>query len=230
MEIEIKGDIIGNNSRFAYDYFDIQYCCPQKVVDAINLANGEDLEVYINSGGGEISAGSEIYSALQAYTGNVHIYVVGQACSAASVIACAGHCEMAKTALMMIHNVSSFEQGDYRDMQHMADVLKTANETASAAYCAKTGMPKEQVLKLMDEETWLTAERALDLKMVDGIMQNQNKNNVQQLVASVGNGLTITNKTMDKLSNLIRAPASASGQKSTAQAKLNLLKLTRKED
>ena len=129
-----------------------------------------DLIVKINSGGGNVFAASEIYTELKGYKGNVRIQVQGLAASAASVIAMAGHCEMSPTALMMVHNVSSSASGDYRVMEHQGDVLKTANKTIAAAYVAKTGMSEAEALAMMDEETWIDAEKAVELKLADGVM------------------------------------------------------------
>lgn len=138
-------------------------------------ANGEEIEVYINSPGGVIDVGSEIYTALRSYQGNVKIYIVGQACSAASIIAMARHCEMSPTALMMVHCVSTYAGGNHSDMEKMAEVLRTADDSLSNAYVAKTGMSKEEVLAMMEAETWLTAEQAKEKGLIDGIMFEQSE-------------------------------------------------------
>jgi ATP-dependent Clp endopeptidase proteolytic subunit ClpP len=133
-------------------------------------ANGEAVEVYINSPGGIIEAGSEIYTMLREYPGDIKIKIVGQACSAASIIAMAGHCEMSPTALMMVHCVSTYAGGNHADMEHTAEVLRTADDALANAYVAKTGMSKAEVLAMMEKETWLTAEQAKEKGLIDGIM------------------------------------------------------------
>lgn len=168
--INVYGSIIPNDYSWYYDYFEEDYTCPRNVNKILNEANGDEVEVYINSPGGIIEAGSEIYTALRSYKGNLKIYIVGQACSAASIIAMAGYSEMSPTALMMVHCVSSGARGNHTDMEKMAEVLRTADDALSNAYVEKTGMSKEEVLSMMEEETWLTAEKAKEKGLIDGIM------------------------------------------------------------
>ena len=170
MRINIYGVIIPNDYKWYYDYLDEDCTCPRDVNNVLAEANGEEVEVYINSPGGVIDAGSEIYTMLREYPGDIKIKVVGQACSAASIIAMAGHCEMSPTALMMVHCVSTYAGGNHADMEHMAEVLRTADDALSNAYVAKTGMNKEEVLAMMEKETWLTAEQAKEKGLIDGIM------------------------------------------------------------
>lgn len=173
--ININGVIIPNDYKWFYDLFEEDSTCPKDVNKAIEEANGDDLEVYINSPGGVISAGSEIYTALRNYKGNHKNYIVGQACSAASIIAMSGYCEMSPTALMMVHCVSTSASGNHNDMEHAAEVLKTADDALSNAYMAKSGMSKEEVLQMMEAETWLTAEQAKAKGLIDNIMFEQSE-------------------------------------------------------
>jgi ATP-dependent Clp protease protease subunit len=168
--INVYGVIIPNSYKWFYDWFDEDSTCPKDVSKVLNEADGEEIEVYINSPGGIIEAGSEIYTALREYKGEIKIKIVGQACSAASIIAMAGYCEMSPTALMMVHCVSSGVRGNHSDMEHMAEVLRTADDALSNAYIQKTGMSKDEVLAMMEAETWLTAEQAKEKGLVDAIM------------------------------------------------------------
>lgn len=169
-KIEIKGTIVPDDDAWVYQHFGINVVYPQAVKKAIEDAAGQDLDVEINSGGGDVFAGSEIYTALRSYTGKVTIKIEGFAGSAASVIAMAGYSEMSPTALMMVHNVSSYASGDNRDMAHMAEVLENANRAIAAAYVAKSGMAESEALDMMARETWLTAQQAKELKLVDAVM------------------------------------------------------------
>ena len=91
MNISVKGPIIDSDDQWIYDWFGIEATSPKKVIDLINQAkNNEDLEIEINSGGGSVFAGSEIYTALKSYNGKVITKIVGLAASAASVIAMGG--------------------------------------------------------------------------------------------------------------------------------------------
>ena len=170
MRINIYGVIIPNDYKWYYDCLDEDCTCPRDVNNVLTEANGEEVEVYINSPGGVIDAGSEIYTMLREYQGDIKIKIVGQACSAASIIAMAGKCEMSPTALMMVHCVSTYAGGNHSDMEHMAEVLRTADDALANAYVAKTGMSKAEVLAMMEKETWLTAEQAKEKGLIDGIM------------------------------------------------------------
>ncbi len=214
MKLKIHGDIIPNDDKWLYDWLDLEAACPADAEKAIEAcADGETLEVEISSGGGDIFAGSEIYTALRTYKkGPVNILVTGLAASAASVIAMAGRCEMAPTALMMIHNVSTRARGDYREMEHAAEVLRTANDAIAAAYVQKTGMERTELLDLMDRETWITAERAVELGFADGILGEGEE---EPLVAAAG--MTLSAETVAKLRGILKNKAD-NGHAAQAQA------------
>ncbi len=168
--INVYGAIIPNDYKWYFDWFEEDSTCPRDVNNILNAANGEEIEVYINSPGGIIEAGSEIYTMLREYKGDVKQKIVGEACSAASIIAMARYCEMSPTALMMVHCVSSGARGNHSAMEKMAEVLKTADDALSNAYMAKSGMSKEEVLAMMETETWMTAEKAKEKGLIDKIM------------------------------------------------------------
>lgn len=169
-EIDVRGDIIENDDKWIYDWLDWDSTCPNDIRNAIaSLQSGETLIVNINSGGGSVMAGQEIYSILNKRN-DVEINIQSLAGSAASVIAMANTCKMSPVATIMIHNVSmSGASGDYHDMQKNAEILKTMNSALSEAYARKTGKPKDEILKMMDKETWITAEKALELGFIDKI-------------------------------------------------------------
>lgn len=171
-KINIKGPIISTNQQWIYDWFGMEATSPKKVNQIIEKIKGkENLEIEINSGGGDISAASEIYTAIRNYkNGNKKINIVGNAHSAASVIAMAAECYMSPTAMMMIHKVSTGVSGNSDDMEKMSDVLKTADKTVANAYVEKTGMSIDEALLMMKETTWLTAQQAKEKGLIDGIM------------------------------------------------------------
>jgi Protease subunit of ATP-dependent Clp proteases len=200
-DINIKGPIVPSDEAWIYDWFRIECANPKAVNDAIKKANGEKLDVYINSGGGDIFAGSEIYSSLRSYKGDVLIHVVGLAASAASVVASARESEIEPTAMLMVHNVSCTAQGDYHDMKHQAEVLQKANKTIANAYIAKTGMSEAEALALMDHETWLTAQEAVEKKLCDRMAtstQASGSTNTMQFAASYNSGMLPRN-VIDKM-------------------------------
>ncbi|MDF2857686.1 MAG: Clp protease ClpP [Neobacillus sp.] len=177
-KIPIKGIIVSNDEKWIYDWYEIESVCPKDVEDIIGTANNEKLEVEINSGGGDIFAGSDIYAALKLYKGEVEITVTALAASAASVIAMGGKCRMVPTALMMVHNVSLYGySGDYHDMDKASEMLKTANQSIANAYISKTGMSSEDALSMMDKETWLTAQQAKEKGLIDEVLFMNNEPN-----------------------------------------------------
>ena len=172
-EINIRGDIISNDDKWFYDWLEWDSTCPNDVANAIKAKpDGERLTVLINSGGGSVFAGSEIYTLLHGRD-DVDIVIQSLAGSAASVIAMANHSEISPVAMIMIHNVSMFgAAGDYHDMQKNAEILKRMNEALAAAYVDKTGKSEEEILKLMDKETWLTANQAVEMGFVDTLTES----------------------------------------------------------
>ncbi|MDY4579797.1 MAG: Clp protease ClpP [Anaerobutyricum hallii] len=174
MEIDVRGDIIGNDDKWIYDWLEWDSTCPDDVKSALQtMPAGEKLIVNINSGGGSVMAGQEIYSLLHGRK-DVEIHIQSLAGSAASVIAMANTCKMSPVATIMIHNVSmSGASGDYHDMQKNAEILKTMNSALAEAYIAKTGKTKDEILKMMDKETWITAGQALEMGFVDEVEELQ---------------------------------------------------------
>ena len=168
--------MIPNDYKWFYDYFEEDSTCPrdvQKILDA--AAPDDEIEIYINSPGGVIDVGSEIYTMIRSFRtmrsgADVKIFITGEACSAASIVAMSGYCEMSPTALMMVHCVSSGVRGNHSDMEHMAEVLRTADRALCTAYTEKTGMSEEEALAMMEEETWLTAQQAKERGLVDAVM------------------------------------------------------------
>lgn len=171
--IDIRGVMIPNDYKWYYNLFEMDATCPDDVRKVLDAAMpGDEIEVYINSGGGVIDVGSEIYTMLYRRD-DVKIYITGEACSAASVVAMAGYCEMSPTALMMVHCVSTGARGNHSAMEHTAEVLRTADKALSTAYINKTGMSEAEALEMMEAETWLTAEQAKERGLVDEIMFKQ---------------------------------------------------------
>ena len=132
-----------------------------------------DLRVLINSPGGDVFAAADIYDALREYAqkrGKVHCHITGLAASAASVIAMAGdEVSIAPMGMMMIHNPWSGVMGNATELRDMADVLDDIREGLIYAYCRKTGRDAAEIRALLEKETWMGAEEALELGFVDRI-------------------------------------------------------------
>ncbi|MBR2311125.1 MAG: Clp protease ClpP [Oscillospiraceae bacterium] len=199
--IDIRGVIVPDDDLWIYDWLEISATAPTTVRMALQEANGEPVEVLINSNGGDVFAGSEIFTLLRAYSGKVLIKIQSFAASAAAVIAMAGESEMSPIAQLMIHNVSGSARGDHRNMEHAAEVLANANRAIATAFTAKTGKSEEDILALMAKETWLTAEQAVKEGFVDRVMFAEGlkvSTDPVQLAASHGCGL-LSNNTLSKM-------------------------------
>lgn len=171
MQIEVRGDIIPNDDKWIYQWLEWESTCPNDVKSLLAAAGDEEpIEVLINSGGGSVMAGQEIYSILRAAK-NVTISIQSLAGSAASVIAMAGRSRISPVGMLMVHNVSmSGASGDYHDMQKNAEILRQMNAALAEAFVTKTGKSQDEILRLMDRETWLTANQCVDQGFVDEII------------------------------------------------------------
>lgn len=222
--IDVKGNIINSSNGWIYDWLGIENTTPKKVNLLLQEANGEDVDVYINSPGGDVFAGSEIYTALREYTGKVRIKIVGIAASAASVVSQAGESEISPTGMFMIHNVKTDAHGDYNDMFQAGDTLLSANQSIINAYLDKTGMESERLQELMDKETYMSAQQAVELGFVDKVMFSDSS----PTLVNSASGM-IPEKTIKKLRNLIKNPDHDDSdflmQKNMAAARLRLINL-----
>lgn len=206
-KIKIKGAIVPTNHKWIYDWFQMEATCPRDIETQLEAAKGDDIEVEINSPGGDVFAGAEIYTALKEYKGKSIGKVVGIAASAASVAAMGvDKLLISPVAQIMIHNVWSWASGDYQVFEREAEVLKGWSESLSTAYVKKTGKTKEELMVLMDKETWLTAEQAVEMKFADEIMFDDKA----QLVAGIRNVLlppeVIEKMIAEKQSETVEAP------------------------
>lgn len=192
---DVRGDIVANEDKWIYDWLEWDCTAPADIRAALDgLEPGEVLTVTINSGGGSVEAGQEIYSLL--YERNdVEIKIQSLAASAASMIAMAGKSEINPVAMLMIHNVSMYgASGDYHDMEKSVEILKQTNAALSAAYCKKTGMKETEIIDLMDRETWLTASQALRMGFVDAISQQ-----ADPMVTNQVSGIRLTEEVRNRV-------------------------------
>jgi ATP-dependent protease ClpP protease subunit len=203
---------------------------PKKVNDLINQAQpGEELEVIINSGGGSVFAGSEIFTSLRSHTGIVKGKIVGLAASAASVIAMGiKDLAISPTAQIMIHRASTYGEGNADDMQKTVDMLRGIDKSIANAYILKTGIDQSKLIDMMAKETWLHAETAKEMGFVDSIMF---EDEFQAVASSDNSGMIpekIINKIMDEFKNRL-VPESNQHQNNNnlelAKAKLKITML-----
>lgn len=243
MKIDIKGVVVANDDKLIYEWFGIDCICPRDVSNLLEQANGENIEIDINSAGGDVYAGSEIYTDLMTYgggiPGKVTSNIVGIAGSAASLPAVAGNpARISPTAQIAIHNVMGAPFGDYRKLEHEADILKNYNVSIANAYRLKTGLDEKKLLELMDaggssnRGSWLNAQQAKELGFVDEIMFDEGN----RLVANFGFSNTLPPEVVNKMRNHLKSKpkepeeTDPKDQFDADQASLELLKLKYKED
>ncbi len=192
MKIEAKGPIVNDNSAWFYDWLGWKCVSPGKITKALEEAAGDDVIVEINSTGGIVMAGYEMYKSLMDYTGKVTAHVI-VACSAATFLACAADdTRISDGGIFMIHNVQSYAEGDYRDMQMEADALKQFNEGIINIYERKTGRSREELQRLMDNDTYMSPALAVEYGFVDGYIyerqgtpKEQPQTNAAEFVQSI---------------------------------------------
>ena len=155
--INIFGDIIGGEAERWFE----SEVTPQQIVDELKAANGEPIEVNINSNGGDVAGGLAIANALKGYKGEVTCNVLGLAASMASVIACAGKrlC-MGQGAFLMIHNPWTVTMGNAEDLRKDAATLDKMRDSIVTFYQSKSTKTAEELKELMDAETWISREMA----------------------------------------------------------------------
>lgn len=143
---------------------------PALFKDELNAGKG-DITLWINSPGGDCIAAAQIYNMLSEYPGKVTVKIDGIAASAASVIAMAGNdVQMSPVSMMMIHNPATIAWGDHTEMKKAMELLDAVKESIINAYVMKTGQSRAKLSHLMDAETWMDANKAVELGFADGIL------------------------------------------------------------
>ena len=197
--LNINGDIVSDDLVWIYDWYEMPCFSPKMARDAVSsLEAGETLRVVINSPGGDVYAGQETFSILYniRHINNVEIEVQSLAASAASVIAMAGKTvKMSPVAALMVHNCSTYASGDYRSMTHTAEVLRKINECLVQAYVQKTGMTQADLLDMMDNETWLSANDCIKYGFADEIIRDDSE--PQLILNAVIGKLSITDEMIE---------------------------------
>lgn len=173
-KIDIKGDIISNDSAWLYDWIGWDYTSPCKIQKELENANGEEVEFLVNSPGGNVFAGYEIFNTIRNYEGHTTSRLVGLAASCGSFIPLASEKVIAEPmSMMMIHGASTSTHGNQRDHAHSRDFLANVDSTIVQAYTSKTGKTSEEMLDLMAKETWFTPQQMLEIGLIDEIAGEQ---------------------------------------------------------
>lgn len=156
----------------------------KRIGAALRSIGSRDVTVSINSPGGDFFEGLAIYNLLREHPHKVTVKVVGLAASAASVIAMAGdEIQVARSGFLMIHNAWSVVIGNRHDLRSAADVMDQFDASMAGLYSQASGMSKEEAAAMMDAETWMTGQAALDagfataLLAADEVVEEQEKTN-----------------------------------------------------
>lgn len=158
------------NGTIAEDSWVDDEVTPQVFQDELNQGK-EPIDVWLNSPGGDCVAASRIYTMLMNYPDDVNVKIDGIAASAASVIAMAGtKVSMAPTAMIMIHNPLTIVGGQKEDLDQAAQMLTETKESIINAYELKTNLPREKISSMMDDETWMNVNKAIELGFADNML------------------------------------------------------------
>ena len=165
------------------------------------MKSGEgDITVWINSPGGDCVAAAQIYNMLMDYKGSVTVKIDGIAASAASVIAMAGSkVLMSPVSMLMIHNPMTAAYGNSAEMQKAIDMLGSVKDSILNAYEIKTGMSRTKLSHLMDAETWMDANKAMELGFADEIMKRSTEDIETPAVSMMYSKAAVVNSLMDKI-------------------------------
>ena len=198
---------------------------PAAFKNELQAGNGP-ITVWINSPGGDCVAAAQIYNMLMDYPADVTVVIDGIAASATSVIAMAGTTvKMSPVSLMMIHNPLTVAMGDSEEMRKAIQLLDEVKESIINAYEIKTGLSRAKLSHLMENETWMNANKAVEMGFADGILEDAKRMPVAEAYAFSGKTVeaAIINKARAKAQPT--APAKPTGRSvNELMDRLNLLK------
>lgn len=177
MRISANGEVIANDWKWLYDWCGYESVCPADIRHALEqIPEGEPLELEINSPGGDVFAGFEIYNLLRAAKCETVAEVQSLAGSAAStmMVACRT-VKVSPVAQVMIHLPSTWTAGNQIDHQQATQMLESITESILNGYEAKVNgkTSRDELRKLMENETWLTASRAVELGLADEVLYEE---------------------------------------------------------
>ena len=218
------------NGTIAEDSWFDDDVTPQLFKDELLSGNG-DVTVWINSPGGDCVAAAQIYNMLVDYKGNVTVKIDGIAASAASVIAMAGtKVLMSPVSMLMIHNPMTIAYGSSEEMQRAISMLDEVKNSIINAYEIKTGISRTKLSHLMDAETWMDANKAVELGFADEVItRNMDMENMEvPQVSMLYSKTAVTNSLMDKLAEKCKTKQKVNNEQKikavSLMDRLNLMK------
>ncbi len=197
---------------------------PKKFKAELTESEG-DISVWINSPGGDVFAASQIYNMLKEYKGKVTVKIDGLAASAASVIAMAGdEILMSPVAMLMIHNPSTIIWGEESDMVRAKEMLSEVKESIINAYEVKTGLERNKISKMMDNETWMSSKKAVDLGFADKVLYGKDKEDSYVSDGFMFEKLAIVNALIDRFPKNEKPIVDTGSSYEELRKRLNLIK------
>ncbi|MBT1196093.1 head maturation protease, ClpP-related, partial [Streptococcus equi] len=165
------------------DYYGMEAASAKSIIEQFPEDNS-DIVLEVNSNGGLVTVGSEIYTALRNYKGKVTAEITGMAASAASVaVMGADKVVMSPTAQMMVHKaLFKWVSGNSDDLDKASNALKSSDKAIVSAYVAKTGLSEDAIMDLMRNETFMSAQDAVEKGFADEVMSFE-------AVASIDNSM-----------------------------------------
>ncbi|HES1546705.1 TPA: head maturation protease, ClpP-related [Streptococcus pyogenes] len=169
--INLKGPLIANNSQEVYDYYGMEATSAKSIINQLP-EDSSDIILEVNSNGGLVTVGSEVYTALRNYKGKVTAEITGMVASAASVaVMGADKVVMSPTAQMMVHKaLFNWVAGNSDDLDKASNALKSSDKAIVNAYVAKTGLSEDEIMNLMRNETFMSAQDAVEKGFADEVM------------------------------------------------------------
>jgi ATP-dependent protease ClpP protease subunit len=160
----------GVTDLYIYDEIGYFGVTAADLVNDLRGISGSEIELHLNTPGGEVFDGLAIYNALKHHPANVTVYVDSLAASIGSVIAMAGdRVIMGRNATMMIHDGHGLSVGNAADMREMADLLDKTSDNIASVYAERTGTPTATWRKAMKAETWYNANEAVKAGLADEV-------------------------------------------------------------
>lgn len=169
-ELYLYGDVIEDS--YVWDKEE-EYISCKKVREQLDKLEGQNLKVHINSFGGMTFEGIAIYNALMDYKGEIEVQIDGIAASAASLIAMAGNKITGRNnTMLMIHKGWSYAMGNAEELRKSATMLEKVDMAADETYMNRFKGSREELNQLISDETWMTAEEALEHGFYDEILSD----------------------------------------------------------
>lgn len=192
-ELRLEG-VIAEDSWFGDEV------TPKLFRDELNAGSG-NVTIWINSYGGDVFAAAQIYNMLMDYKGDITVKIDAIAASAASVIAMAGTVvEMTPTSVMMLHDPATVAVGNSEEMRAAIKVLDEIKESIVNAYELKTNLPREKIARMMSAETWMNANKAIELGFADKIMFANDRTEKDAISDGlIYSRMAVTNSLIDKI-------------------------------